>query len=111
MVNPKFQLNFNGQILNPPKNQLVAIDSRFFWYDAVRQRVVGYDLFFSECYLAEAHTHDHGVGDSKPRLAFISGGDSHYKQKFKLPLSPPFIKARRGKESLAPRSCVCALAK
>ena len=76
MVNPKFQPNFNGQILNPPKNQPVAIDSRFFWYDVVvRQRVVGYDLFFSECYLAEAHTYDHGAEDSKPNLAFISDGD------------------------------------
>ena len=71
----KFQPNFNGQILNHPKNQSVAVDSRFFWYDAVKQRVVGYNLFSGECYLAEAHTHDHGAGDSKPCLAFISGGD------------------------------------
>ena len=66
----KFQPNFNGQILNHPKNQPVTVDFRFFWYDAVKQRVVGYNLFSGECYLAEAHTHDHGVGDFKPRLAF-----------------------------------------
>ena len=75
MVNPKISPNFNGQILNPPKNQPVVVDSTFFWYDAVKQRVVGYNLFSGEGYLAEAHTHDHGAGDSEPCLAFISGGD------------------------------------
>ena len=71
----KFQPNFNGQILNPPKNQPVVVDSTFFWYDAVKQRVVGYNLFSGECYLVEAHTHDHGVGDFELRLALKGGGD------------------------------------
>ena len=53
----KFQPNLNEQILDPPTNQPVAIDSKFFWYDALKHRVVGYDLFSGEYYLGGVHTH------------------------------------------------------
>lgn len=71
----KFEPKYEGKILNPPTNQPVAVDSRLFWYDAVKQWVIGYNPFSGESYLAVVNTHDHGTSDSQPRLAFISDGD------------------------------------